>query len=939
MDSLQGLFNGLAGLAVVLGLVYCFAGYRIRRFILAVPGYIAGAAVLGALGYLLSQEMWVAVLAGVFAGGPIGASIVLALYNVKVFSIGLLLGAVIDVALYLLTDGQIEPAVLLIIPIVTGILALIYDKWVIVAGTAFGGAGLAVGGIAYFAFGGVGPAALFALLEGDPSLLAATLGGWLVLGVVGVIVQYQSLKARDDGDWWGGPDGDSEQGSSRSMTPESNNQGRSSGQPRLSASPQIRRQALTGHSEVSAIIWDPHGRWFATAGKYGEVYLWDPQTGRPILQLWGSHTNNPPRSEPSLAVAQDGSWIAANGGADNLWFWDTATGRLLSGPDTEPADDLCPLAIDSSGDLWDRTTWVRIRRREDWASSGSATDPNRRWIASRANKGRIYIRDMRNERRLKQLASGRDIESFEELIASGDGRWLISREAYDLDFWLVDGQRSAPSPRFEGTSAVGYEFAGTRVGQRRFAVTSKKWDGNGYVLEMWELSDYPELLWEEKFPDPRGKYPIPVTAAPNGHWFACLTGSIEVFDAASGQLLRSFPSHNEKIGATACAASPDGRALAAGFGDGSVALFDVETDITRHRMRSHQRCLNALAIPADGRLAAAGTSGIVHFWDPTTGRQTTTLKGYPRNHYEGGDEGGVGGMAASIGGAWLAAVGKGRGPIVLWDTQSRHQQRIEFPGGTGRNATLASAPDGRSLILANENRYVYLFDSQSGDLISTHDPDFMRTGICCLFHRPMGRPLATGFLYENLCIWRSFHELMTGRASDEDWLESWSRSLGCAARVPLQILREWGLLPAKAPLSGIAPSRNATWLAAPGGSDGILVRNPRTGKELHRLHGHEGSVNSLAVHPNGRWLFSAGDDGIIRRWDMSRLPNKPVCDLAMEALPDDDWVVWKVNPDEPNDRYWTDYSPGAKRWLGWHAPVPGTDRWAHQPMDAFPDPR
>jgi hypothetical protein len=81
MDSPQGLINGLAGLAVVLGLVYCFAGYRIRRFILAVPGYIAGAAILGAIAYLLSQQMWVAVLAGVFAGGPIGASIVLALYK------------------------------------------------------------------------------------------------------------------------------------------------------------------------------------------------------------------------------------------------------------------------------------------------------------------------------------------------------------------------------------------------------------------------------------------------------------------------------------------------------------------------------------------------------------------------------------------------------------------------------------------------------------------------------------------------------------------------------------------------------------------------------------------------------------------------------------------------------------------------------------------
>ena len=935
MESPQGLFNLLAGLAVVLGLVYCFAGFRIRRFILAVPGYIAGAVVLGAIAYLLSQQMWVAVLAGIFAGGPIGASIVLALYNVKVFSIGLLLGAVIDVALYLITDGQIEPAVLLIIPIVTGVLALIYDKWIIVAGTAFGGAGLAVGGIAYFAFGGVGPGALFALMEGDPSLLAATLGGWLVLGVVGVVVQYQSLKPREGGDWWGGPGGGTEQVSSGSVRSESRDQGRSSGQSHLSASPQIRRQALTGHSEVSAIIWDPLGRWFATDGKHGEVYLWDTQTGRPMLQLWaGRHCS---RDKTNLAVAQDGSWIAAKSGSNRSWFWNTATGRLLSGPGTEPSDDLCPLAIDSSGELWKRTTWVEISYREYWASSGSAADPNRRWIASRGNKGRISIRDMRNGRRLKKLTSGRDVW-FHELIASGDGRWLVSREAFYLDFWLVDLQRSTPSSRFEGTSAVKYQYAGTRVGERRFAVASARKDREGNFLEMWELSEYPELLWQKKFPS--GESSRPITAAPEGHWIACLSDKIEVFDAASGELMRRFPSTTEKVYPIAGAASPEGRALACAFVGGSVALFDVETGDTRHRMPGHQRSLKVLEMAADGsRLAAGGESRTVCLWEPATGRLITSIEDCcsPRNG------GAVVAMAAPRKGSWLATVHRGTGQIVVLDMPSGHQQQtIKFTEklSDGPEVRLTCTPDGEHLVVAfYDNRYISLFDRRTGNEVTT-DSIFDSGGILrdldCALQAAKGRPVASGFLYENLCIWRAFYERMTG-PPDDGWSQSWVRPFVRILSIPMHILREMKLLPAKAPLSGIAPSRDATWLAAPGGSDGILVRNPRTGKDLHRLHGHEGSVNSLAVHPNGRWLFSAGDDGIIRRWDMSRLPAKPVCDLAMEALPDDDWVVWE-DPDGPN-RYWADYSPGAKRWLGWHAPVAGTDRWAHQPMDAFPDRR
>jgi len=396
VDSLQGLFNGLAGLAVVLGLVYCFAGYRIRRFIFAVPGYIAGAAIVGALVYLLTQEMWVAVLAGIFAGGPIGASIVLALYSVKVFSIGLLLGVVIDVALFLITDGQIEPAVLLIIPIVTGILALIYDKWVIVAGTAFGGAGLAVGGIAYFAFGGVGPAAIMGLLEGDPSLLAATIGGWLALGITGVVVQYQTRKPQDRADWWGGPGGGSEPRSSRSASPASSADGRSSSRATPGPQLQIRRQALTGHRDhVNWIAWDPNGHWFATAGGYGDVYLWDPQTGRPLHQFWGS--GHAFLGESCLGVSPDGRWLAAGSCCGELWVWDTATGRLLARLDAG-AGEIRALAVGPAGTwlasvdvgkslrFWNTGTWNVIREVEHHVTA----------LALAGNQGQTTVFKRRN---------------------------------------------------------------------------------------------------------------------------------------------------------------------------------------------------------------------------------------------------------------------------------------------------------------------------------------------------------------------------------------------------------------------------------------------------------------------------------------------------------------------------------------------------------------
>jgi hypothetical protein len=79
-------------------------------------------------------------------------------------------------------------------------------------------------------------------------------------------------------------------------------------------------------------------------------------------------------------------------------------------------------------------------------------------------------------------------------------------------------------------------------------------------------------------------------------------------------------------------------------------------------------------------------------------------------------------------------------------------------------------------------------------------------------------------------------------------------------------------------------------------------------------------IDGLAFHPNGRWLFSAERSGLIRRWTLTEKDGEwsAVCDLAMEALPGDNWVVWQ-DPDGPN-RCWVDPSDEAKQWLGWRVP-------------------
>jgi len=74
--------------AAAIGLIECFFGYRILRFILGVLGFIAGAVIFGSLGYELSGGSELISIAAGIAGGLAGAFITYTLYIVGVFAIG-----------------------------------------------------------------------------------------------------------------------------------------------------------------------------------------------------------------------------------------------------------------------------------------------------------------------------------------------------------------------------------------------------------------------------------------------------------------------------------------------------------------------------------------------------------------------------------------------------------------------------------------------------------------------------------------------------------------------------------------------------------------------------------------------------------------------------------------------------------------------------------
>ena len=174
------------------GVIACFFGHRLFRVVLALFGFIIGAlAASSVVGSSSSTYMLVAAV----AGGLAGAGVLTAAYFVGVALLGAALGAAVANLVFALFSR--EPGVLMLVLFSTGgaVLSMYVQRYVIIVGTAFGGAWtLIVGAMA---------------LDGNRTALAAAATGnvwvaypldpapgqqwvpiaWMVIGLIGMGVQ------------------------------------------------------------------------------------------------------------------------------------------------------------------------------------------------------------------------------------------------------------------------------------------------------------------------------------------------------------------------------------------------------------------------------------------------------------------------------------------------------------------------------------------------------------------------------------------------------------------------------------------------------------------------------------------------------------------------------------------------------------------------------
>ena len=179
---------------VVGGLVACFLGYRLFKFVLAIFGFILGA--LAASSLFGVSDTWAMVVAAI-VGGIVGALLLLAAYFVGVALVGAAIGALLVNVIWTQIEGDPHPAVVILFSVAGAVVATWLQRYVIILGTAFAGAWtMLLGGLSFM--GDSGP--LRAAASGDiwvayPLNPAPDMQwlpwAWFGLGAFGTLVQMR----------------------------------------------------------------------------------------------------------------------------------------------------------------------------------------------------------------------------------------------------------------------------------------------------------------------------------------------------------------------------------------------------------------------------------------------------------------------------------------------------------------------------------------------------------------------------------------------------------------------------------------------------------------------------------------------------------------------------------------------------------------------------
>jgi len=442
-----------------------------------------------------------------------------------------------------------------------------------------------------------------------------------------------------------------------------------------------------GHTDrLRCVTFRPGGHEFASASDDQTLRLWDVETGQ-CLKTYFGHTNR----VWSVTFSPDGSILASSSEDRAVRLWDVRTGECLktlpghrggvSSVTFSPQGNiLASSSHDQTIKLWSVNTGQILRTLEGHS--------DRIWSVAFSPDGHT-------------LASGSDDQTV-KLWNTSTGRTLKTLSGYSNGIWsvafcpasLVEEREFSGRHRVtpETPSSISHQLApqGTTLVSASDDQTLRVWDVlTGQVLRTF--IGHSNRIWAVAF-------------SPDGYTLASASDdkTIKLWDVRTGQCLKTLYKHTDWVWSVAFC--PIGQVLASGSVDQTVRLWDVKNSECLRVLQGHTSIIRSVTFSPQGKTLASGCADqSIRIWDVRTGRCLKVLRGHANP---------VSSVAFSPQGTVLAS-GSDDQTIKLWDVRTGQCVKT-LQGHTNWVVSVALSPDGQTLASASSDRTVRLWNISNG---------------------------------------------------------------------------------------------------------------------------------------------------------------------------------------------------------------------------------
>jgi WD40 repeat protein len=589
----------------------------------------------------------------------------------------------------------------------------------------------------------------------------------------------------------------------------------------------------THHWAMYAMAVTPDGSQIVSGGADGVIRRWDIATGAP-RGLLASY----PSFVLSIAVTPDGSQIITGCGDGTIHRWDIETGTRIGPPLTGHNGVVWTVAVSPDGSQiisggrdgnirrWDTGTGSSI----GWPLTGHkgsvrgvTVSPDGSQIVSCGADGTVRRWDSAIGNQIGEVLTGHTGWVF-AVAVTPDGKHIISGGDNDLIRWNANTNGPVATPLIGHTDVV-----------------------------------------------------LAVSVAPNSReiFSAGGDGTVRRWDTATGLPLGDpLTGHTDSVRAVHIA--PGGGLIVSCGNDGTVRRWNRATgEPVGEPITNPAVAVNAVAVTRDGReVISASIDGLIRRWNSDTGAAVGRL--------DGTSDGWVNAVTISPDGGQIIRAAQD-GTIFRWDAKTRAAIQPPLTGHTGGVRAVAFTPDSRRIVSAGEDGTVRRWNRATGNPIG--DPMVgHRDAVNAVVVTPDGRQIITAGSRDGVILrWDAssgarLGEPITGHVGgvltvavdpEGNWIASGGDD-GTVRWWDARTGRQLGQADTNAAVTVVRFSVDGRRIISGGVAPGIRQWDVDRGEQVgDPLIGHEGTVTSLALMPEGDVLFSGAADGTVRKWDLA----------------------------------------------------------------------